>query len=45
MTGPSDPFDDKPPPKVFGPLVWILLAFSAVCVAAGAAVAWLAPRL
>jgi hypothetical protein len=39
--------EDDPPPTLRNGLplaVWLALAFSAVCIAAGAAVAWLGPR-
>jgi len=39
------PPPEEPPPKVMGLLVWALVVFSALCVAAGAAVALLVPRL
>ena len=40
--------DDPPPPSLRKGLplaLWLALAFSALCVAAGAAVAWLGPTL
>jgi hypothetical protein len=40
--------EDDPPPSLRNGLplaLWIALGFSVVCIAAGAAVAWLGPRL
>ena len=41
---PGDPDDDRPRP-LMGATFWIMIALSAACVAAGAAVAWVLPRL
>jgi hypothetical protein len=41
------PDDDRPPPSLrrgFPLGVWLALAFSALCILAGVAVAWLGPR-
>jgi len=40
----SDPDPDEPKP-LMGRMFWIMLALSVVCIAAGVAVAFLAPRL
>ena len=44
----TDGEDDKPPPSLrngFPIMFWLCLAFCALCIAAGAAVAWLGPEL
>ena len=46
MSG-GDPDDDKPPRSLkdgFPLAFWLALAFSALCIAAGGAVAWLLPH-
>jgi hypothetical protein len=42
-----DPDDERPPPSLrdgFPFVWWLAIAFSALCVMAGLAVAWLLPR-
>jgi hypothetical protein len=43
MTDPDE--DDPPPPKVMNAFIWVMLALSALCVIAGAVVAFYGPRL
>ena len=41
----SEPDDEPPLRPLMGPVFWLLLAFAALCVIAGIAVATLGPRL
>jgi hypothetical protein len=43
--GPPDDPDDVRPKPLMGPLFWVMLAFGAVCILAGVAMALWAPRL
>jgi hypothetical protein len=43
MTVPPDP--DEPPPRLLSPAFWTMIAFSAICVAAGVGLAAFGPRL
>lgn len=46
MTDREETPDRDPPPRpLMGPVFWALMALSAVCVAAGAAVALFGPQL
>ena len=42
---PPDPDDDWQPKPLMGRMFWVMLALGLVCVAAGAAVAWLLPHI